>query len=112
MFGSSSLEVATGLIFVFLLLSLLVTAVTELVAAVLNSRAKTLWKGIAALLEDGASKSKLAHTWTAKLYAHPILRTLFPLEVQGNEPELAPKGKGPSYIPARSFAIALLDITG
>lgn len=112
MFGSISLEAATGLIFVFLLLSVLVTAVGEMIASLLSARAKCLWKGVAALLESSTDPASPEALWTARLYAHPIMRPLFPLETQGRETELGPKGKGPSYIPARSFALALLDITG
>ncbi len=112
MFGSTSLEVATGLIFIFLLLSSLVTALGEIIANALNSRAKCLWQGVAALLEDSADPAKTQAPWTTKLYAHPIMRPLFPLAAQGQESTLGPKGKGPSYLPANSFAAALLEITG
>jgi hypothetical protein len=112
MFGSTSLEVATGLVFIFLLISLMVTAVGEIIANLINARAKCLWKGVAALLENSATQVAGQNPWTVKLYAHPIMRPLFPLETQGKEAEMGPKGQGPSYIPPASFAVALLEITG
>jgi len=111
MFGSTSLEVATGLVFIFLLISLMVTAVGEIIANLINARAKCLWKGVAAILENSATQVAGKNPWTVMLYAHPIMRPLFPLETQGKEAEIGPKGQGPSYIPPASFAAALLEIT-
>jgi hypothetical protein len=44
MFGSTILDVAIGMVFVYLLLGLIVTAASELIAAALNWRANTLRK--------------------------------------------------------------------
>ena len=46
MFGSTILEVAIGLLFVYLLLSLLCSAVGEYIEAKFNYRAKYLKEGI------------------------------------------------------------------
>ena len=82
------LDVAIGLVFVYLVLSLAVTALNELFAAAFKRRALLLRAGITHLLDDEL---------TTRVYAHPLIRSLY-------------KGKtGPSYIPSRSFAIALLD---
>src|SRR5438105_1473697 len=81
------------MVFVYLLLSLMVTAASELVSAWFKWRAKNLEAGIQNLLHDPA------HSGLAKaLYDHGLL--------QG----LSKGGKGPSYIPSRTFALALLDI--
>jgi hypothetical protein len=93
MFGSAILEVVIGLIFVYLLVSLIVTAANELVASALKWRAKTLEKGIRNLLAD-PEKTGLARDF----YEHPLIRGL------------CEEGKRPSYIPSRTFALALLDI--
>lgn len=94
MFGSSTLEVAIGLIFVYLLLSLICTAANELVAAVMKMRAKNLEKGIRNLFNDlpGNDLAK-------KFYDHPLIKGLYFREK-----------KRPSYIPSRTFALALMDI--
>jgi hypothetical protein len=101
MFGSMVLEVAIGVIFVYLLLSLIVTAVTELISGWLKWRSQNLWKGIRNLLDSGT-----AETWVRKLYKHPLIEGL-------SQPDAATaadrKKKGPSYIPSRTFAIALLE---
>jgi hypothetical protein len=98
MFGSMVLEVAIGVIFVYLLLSLMVTAVTELISGWLKWRATNLWKGIRTLIDsEGTDK------WVNELYNHPLIQGLSPTETTA-------KGKGPSYIPSRTFALALLDV--
>src|SRR6266567_3618352 len=89
MFGSGVLDVAIGLVFVFLLVSLIVTTANEFIAALLSARAKWLRRGMERLLGS---------VWAAALYEHPLI-------------EGSSLGKtGPSYIASRSFSTALLDI--
>lgn len=126
MFGSVVLDVAIGVFFVYLLLSLICSAVRESIEARLKSRALHLERGIRELLRDTDS-TQLAR----KLYEHPLVNSLYP----GNYDASAnPRGdfRGlswlwatirswlprtkptnlPSYIPARNFALALLDLAG
>jgi hypothetical protein len=93
MFGSTILDVAIGMIFIYLLVSLVISAINELIAAKLKSRATNLSHGIQALLQDSSQAG-----WVAKLYQHPLIQSLSP-----------PNSK-PSYIPSRTFALALLDL--
>jgi hypothetical protein len=93
MFGSTILDVAIGIIFIYLLVSLVISAINELIAAMLKSRAKNLSQGIQALLQDPSQAG-----WVARLYQHPLIQSLSP-----------PNSK-PSYIPSRTFALALLDL--
>jgi hypothetical protein len=96
LFGSAILDTAIGVAFVFLLLSLIATAVREALEVWLNSRAAHLEQGIKRMLDD-AKGASLAD----QLYQHPLIRGLYdPSE---------PKDR-PSYIPSRNFALALLDI--
>jgi hypothetical protein len=95
MFGSGILDSIIGLIFVFLLVSLLVTIVNEMIAAVLSSRAKWLKRGIDRLI--GAR-------WKDELYAHPLIAGT----ARGDSP-WSGQG-GPSYIPSRLFANVLMSI--
>jgi hypothetical protein len=91
MLGSAILDVAIGIIFVFLLVSLICSAVNEFIEAGLKNRAKDLEKGIRNLLAN----DDLA----AEFYKHPLIQGLF-----SND-----NGK-PSYIPSRTFALTLLNI--
>ena len=52
MFGSSVLEVATGIAFICLLLSLVCTVINECIASLINQRGKNLLEGIKNLLDD------------------------------------------------------------
>jgi hypothetical protein len=96
MFGSMVLEVAIGIVFVYLLLSLVVTAITELISGWRKWRAQNLWAGVRNLLDSGE-----AEEWVTKLYDHPLIQSLSPSTKSGK--------KGPSYIPSRTFAVALLE---
>jgi hypothetical protein len=109
MFGSEILEVAIGLMLVYLLLSLICSAVREGLEAWSEMRAVHLERGIRELLQD------LNGTGLAKaLYTHPLIYGLF----QNNYDSTKIKKNGlmpahsnfPSYIPAGNFAVALLDI--
>lgn len=93
MFGSTILDVAIGIVFIYLLVSLVISAVNELIAALLKSRANNLSKGIQVLLQDPSQNG-----WAARLYEHPLIASLS-----------TPNSK-PSYIPSRTFALALLDL--
>jgi hypothetical protein len=52
MFGSNTLEVAIGIVFVYLLVSLFCTAVNESIAATIQQRGKNLKAGLQNLLND------------------------------------------------------------
>ncbi len=100
MFGSAALEVALGIVFIFLLLSLVVTAANELLSALFKSRGNTLWRGICNLLPTGdpaATTEILRKDFAQAVYDHPLVDGLS----QGNRP---------SYIPSRTFTLALIDV--
>lgn len=110
MFESGILDVAIGLVFVFLLVSLLCSAVREGIESWTKTRAAYLEYGIRGLLHD------LGGTGLAgKFYNHPLIYGLYaepytPGRVEPR-PGLLTRGKNlPSYIPARNFALALLDM--
>jgi cell division septation protein DedD len=86
-FGSTLLEVAIGVVFVYLLVSILCSALNELIEAWLKYRARYLEEGIRKLLSDpGLAES---------FFEHPLIK---------------PLGERPSYIPARTFSLALWNI--
>jgi hypothetical protein len=123
MFGSETLEVAVGLIFLFLILSLLLTAAREVLEGLLQTRAIHLERGIRELLSD-RDGTELAK----KIYEHPLVSSLY----RGTYNETKLKnyifnfkflGKDdwqrqpfrsnlPAYVPTRNFALALLDLAG
>ena len=91
MFGSQVIDVAIGMVFVYLLLSLVCSAANELIETVMKNRAAKLEEGIRSLLnDDGLANQLYNHTLVSGLYTKT-------------------KGK-PSYIPSRTFALALLNI--
>lgn len=114
MFDSTVLEVVIGLVFVYLIFSLSCTAVKEWFAQWLGLRSKTLKQGISQLLRDPAAQG-LARAF----HAHPLIdglcerkkpswwkRKWWKRNSSGDE-QL--EKKYPSYIPAQTFALALLD---
>ena len=73
MFGSEILEVAIGLIFVFLHVSVMCSAIREGIESWLKTRAAYLERGIRELLHDVAAEpGGLARAF----YAHPLIHSL------------------------------------
>jgi len=72
MFGSQILEVAIGLIMVFLLVSLILTAVRETIEAWSRTRARDLERAIAELVDDHSGDGL-----RKRLYEHPLIYGLF-----------------------------------
>ena len=104
MFNSNIIDVAIGLVFVFLLLSLICSAAHELIEMFTKQRATNLEKGIQELAGSNSQ------AFVAKLYGHGLINSLY----KGTY-EAAKKGffKGrdlPSYIPSQNFALALIDL--
>ena len=93
MFGSAILDTAIGLIFVFLAVSLAVSAANEVLAALFKLRARNLLLGIQELLQDPSADGLVT-----RFYKHPLIAGL------------AANGGKPSYIPSRTFVLALLDL--
>ena len=98
MFGSLMLDVAIGMALVYLLLSFVAAAVREGIESWLKDRSKFLRRGIAELLRDEGL--------TTDLFNHPQISALY----RGTYEEATQARQLPSYIPARNFALALMDI--
>ncbi len=101
MFGMQILDVAIGLIFIFLLLSLVVTAANELIASWLKRRSATLWSGVVQLL--GSEED------AGRVYSHPLVAGITQQGWFRKYRGRLPFKKRPSYIPSRVFALALID---
>lgn len=91
MSSSQVLEVAIGLIFVYLLVSTACSGIKELIARLLDMRAKTLEDAIRNMLADPNNAIT-----TQILQNHIIAGTVEP-------------GQKPPYISSRNFALALFD---
>lgn len=89
MFGSAVIEMAIGVMFVYLVLSLICSALSELVGRWLKLRQNNLQDGIRHLLADDA--------FAEAFYQHPLIVSL------------SRSGK-PSYIPSRTFATVVMDL--
>lgn len=92
---TSVIEVAIGLIFIYMLLSLVCSSLNEIIAHILKLRSKTLKKGLERLLTDASIRDDF--------YAHPLIKSLC------KEDSTTAKVTA-SYIPSRIFATALLEI--
>jgi hypothetical protein len=103
MFGSTILDLATGLIFTFLTISLMTSAATEVLASALAWRANTLLHGIKDLLND-QQFTGLA----LSIYNHDLVNP----RSNGTAASVAQLTAKPSYIDAKQFACALIDATG
>src|SRR5262245_12148419 len=102
MFGSAVLEVAIGLVLVYLLLSLVCSSVNEFIGRLLDWRARTLAAGVRSMLDDlKDSRGELVGT---TFFRSPLVRGLTGKGNAWNGSDIQP-----TYIPARVFALALLD---
>lgn len=120
MTGSVILDVVIGLVFVYLLYSLLATIIQEIIATQLAFRAKVLEKGILRMLEDGKTTSFFPlfdrvkafaqlffrvnrlkdKGFGAAFYAHPLMKYLA-------EDNYFSK---PSYLSAQNFSAIIIDL--
>jgi hypothetical protein len=103
--------VAIGLVFVYLLMSLICSAANEIIESYLKNRATDLERGIRELFNQEGSGDLVA-----KFYNHPLISGLFRGVYgrgDGKEVSLGDYLKPtnlPSYIPARNFSYALIDL--
>ena len=142
MFGSSILDVAIGMAFVYLLLALIASTIQEALSAIVQSRAANLEHGIRSLFSGGKMGD---HYFVDLVYKHGLIRGLYQDpkmdKPDTNDPDAAPSAPKrkprpvlerlrkllgitpseithdisdpfllPSYIPARTFSIAMMDI--
>jgi hypothetical protein len=92
----SIVDVIAGMLFVYMLLSLLCTALGEYIEAKLNNRARLLRRGIELLLNDSKGGGV---DLAGRLYEHGLIRPLY-----------RDANQLPSYIPSRTFAMALWNM--
>jgi len=88
--GSAVLETAVGLALIYLLLAVFCATANEWIATLLHTRADMLRQGIVQLLHG--------EDFAGQFYRHPLIRALMK------------DGEHPCYLPARTFARAVMDI--
>ncbi|HEY9640758.1 MAG TPA: hypothetical protein V6C57_09755 [Coleofasciculaceae cyanobacterium] len=124
------LEIAIGLVFTYLILSLLTSEIQELITILLQWRAEHLKRSIENLLTGDNVDDPLYQKFTDELYDSPLLRSLnqeakgplatafrqivhtlsdFYYRVTGTRNIFGQQKSGPSYIPAEAFSVALLQ---
>lgn len=101
MLNSTILDVAIGLIFTFLAMSLAVSSIVEAIASVTKWRSTTLLQGVKDLLNDESFKGLALQVYNHAL-VNPIDSGTALTEKDLNHP--------PSYIEPVQFAEALMDI--
>lgn len=119
---SGFLDIAIGLVFMYLLLSLICTTVNELIATFLKLRAKQLSQTVAALIDNedlrrafynhGLISNAQVASRQAKAETAPAPTDAIGSAVRGAQADAVgrPRDKEhPSYLDARSVALALLD---
>ncbi|MBQ0931423.1 hypothetical protein KAK07_16745 [Ideonella sp. 4Y16] len=118
MFNSETLEVAIGMAFLFLTMSLICTAIQEWIEGIMKWRAMDLERGLRVLLNDDDG------TVAQRLYEHPLIYSLFQGRYDPKKLWRSPFTPGlgsrhmrlharrqlPSYIPSERFADALIDL--
>lgn len=93
----STINVAIGLFFIYLLLSLLISEIQEFLASsIFDWRAKNLYRSIQFILGDSA---------TELLYQYPLIKSWKDYKQHSNKNSV-----GPSYIPNSTFALALISV--
>ncbi|MFZ0594915.1 MAG: hypothetical protein WAM39_30930 [Bryobacteraceae bacterium] len=111
--GFTLVDVAIGLIIVYVVLSLLCSSVNEGIETFVKNRSRQLERGIRELFND-PDGTEITHL----LYNHPLISGLFHGEYNPKHLKLGRILEGkfyrkrnlPSYIPSANFALALLDI--
>lgn len=127
------LDIALGLVFVFLILSLLASEVQELITTVLQWRAEHLKLSIENLMLGGRHTSAAHQRFVDEFYKSPLIQALnqeakgilprfFRGIIQnigatyraltGAKETFGGEKTGPSYIPSRAFADALMQQLG
>lgn len=137
MFGSVVLDVAIGMAFVFLLLSLIASVIQEMLSAFMELRAANLERGMRSLFSGSSLNAEM--DLVNSIYDHGLVRGLYSdprMDSKMNEsgfrrmmdkvrmgarrligisPDKPLTIKSnplllPAYIPSRTFALALIDI--
>lgn len=97
--GSDILEVVVGVVFLFTILAVVASAVTEAVSQAFAMRSRTLSKAVVELLGSEEARTKF--------YEHPLIQSL---SRQGYVDKAFRRMSRPSYMPSSVFAATLTSL--
>ncbi len=108
----TALGVVIGLAFVYFVLSLICSSVAEAINSVQRTRAKMLVPAIENLLSGNDSITEEGKALAVLLWKHPLVQGLIkPMsKTSSTDGQSLVEGKGPAYVPARTFVSALIDL--
>ena len=98
-----ALDVAIGLVFMYLLLAIICTAINEWIAGLFRLRARNLKTAIASLVDDPAGPKKRGKGSATTRLSDQVLEHPLIASIKDGK-------RGPSYIPAPRFVAALRDV--
>jgi len=112
-----ALDVAIGLVFLYLVLALVCSAINESVSTAIGLRARFLQAGILNLLSAAPKQTPEGIEIAKSFYGHPLIQGLI-RPGRGPDPTVDPtattrlwrKPPYPSYLPSRTFVVAITDI--
>jgi hypothetical protein len=112
-----ALDVAIGLVFLYVVLALVCTTINESLSTAIGLRARFLQLGILNLLSASSATTTAGIETTKRFYGHPLVQGLV-RPGRGPDPSLDPTDAGrwwrkppyPSYLPSRTFVAALTDM--
>jgi len=125
MFDSPAFDVAIGLVFLYVVLALVCSTVNEAIATAVGLRARYLETGLLNLLSGAVSETPAGIATTERFYAHPLIQGLTrPRRAPHPAADAATARRGPwsrlrrllakppypSYVPSRTFVVAISDI--
>jgi hypothetical protein len=117
MFDLPALDVAIGLVFLYIVLALVCSTVNETISTAVGLRARFLQVGLLNLLSGSATTTKAGVETAKAFYGHPLVQGLI-RPAHGPDPSFDPtsvakwwrKPPYPSYVPSRTFVAALTDL--
>ena len=123
MFNSVILDVVIGLVFIYLVYSLLATIIQELIASLFRLRAKTLEQGISRMLDDDCLQDKPGSKSKGVRFILQTKLGIGPKTIKNTDlstafykhPSIKYLGSGkshskPSYVTAENFSKVLVDL--
>lgn len=100
----AALDVLIGLFFLYFLLSVVCSAINEAISQLVNLRAHDLRRGIRNLLAHPEAASDVRKRLVKSFYGNRRIQALYKPKIAG-----VVWRRRPSYIPSRTFALAVLD---